>query len=265
MYNRSGVLVLPASMIITRKDIDMFIQQNIVLRDDDVEHVSIVNLVDSAITEIKGAFESVRVSEQIPYDAVRDKIIPIINDMSRHPNLNQILTHLEQHDEYTYRHSVGVALISRIIGKARGMQEHELLELTTSAFLHDIGKFHIPEEIMNKPGKLTDSEFEQVKNHTEYGYQMLKRTVGITKRQALVALQHHEREDGSGYPFGLKGDEIDPHSKIVAVADVFHAMISKRIYKNPVPFYKVLQEMSQNVYGTLDLSKEHTIFLESIV
>jgi HD-GYP domain-containing protein (c-di-GMP phosphodiesterase class II) len=91
-----------------------------------------------------------------------------------------------------------------------------------------------------------------VKKHTVFGYEMIKQSAGISERHATVALQHHEREDGSGYPFGLKGEQIDPYSKVVAVADVFHAMISRRVYKNPVPFYKVLQEMSDNVYGALE-------------
>lgn len=254
IYNRSGVLVLPALSILTRKDIEMIIQQNIVLVEDDVEHVSIQHLVNSSIKEIKIAFEKVKNTDRIPFEYLRERIVPIINDMSRHPDLKHVLTHLEMHDEYTYRHSIGVALISRLIGKAKGLHTQELQELTSAAFLHDIGKVKIPDEILHKPGKLTNDEFTQVKNHTIYGYELISQTSGISHRQALVALQHHEREDGSGYPYGLKGDEIDPHSKIIAVADVFHAMISKRVYKNPVPFYKVLQEMSENAYGTLEPS-----------
>ncbi|MDF2723476.1 MAG: hypothetical protein K0Q59_3151 [Paenibacillus sp.] len=254
MYNRSGVLILPGSSILARKDIDMLLQQNVVLNEDDVEHVSIQHLVNSAVKEIEIAFEKVRNTDQIPFEYLRERIVPIVTDMSKHPDLKHILTHLERHDEYTYRHSIGVALISRLIGKAKGLQAEELLELTSAAFLHDIGKTKIPDEIINKPGRLTPEEFTLMKNHTIYGFELIKGTSGIPHRQALVALQHHEREDGSGYPYGLKGADIDPHSKIIAVADVFHAMISKRVYKNPVPFYKVLQEMSENAYGTLEPS-----------
>ncbi|MGG1518507.1 HD-GYP domain-containing protein [Paenibacillus oryzisoli] len=254
IYNSLGVLVLPALSNLTRKDIEMLLQQKITLNEDDVEHVSIQHLVHSSIQEIKIVFDKVRTTEQIPFDHLQERIIPIVTDMSMHPELQHILTHLEQHDEYTYRHSIGVALISRLIGKAKGLDEQELRELTTAAFLHDIGKVKIPNGIINKPEKLTDEEFAQIKNHTVYGYELIKCTTGIPYRQALVALQHHEREDGSGYPYGLKGDDIDPHSKIIAVADVFHAMISKRVYKNPVPFYRVLREMSANAYGALEAS-----------
>ncbi len=254
MYNSRGVLVLPAQTVLTGKDIEMLLQQNILLEEDDVEQVSIQNLVNASIKEIKAVFEKVRNTNQIPFDFLRDRILPIIDDMSRHPHLKQILDHLERHDEYTYRHSIGVALISRFIGKAKGLHNEELQELTSAAFLHDIGKVKIPDEILNKPGKLSDEEFAQVKKHTVYGYDMISQTSGIPPRQAKVALQHHEREDGSGYPYGLKGDDIDPYSKMIAVADVFHAMISKRVYKDAVPIFKVLREMSENAYGRLEPS-----------
>ena len=252
IYNRLEALVIPAFTILSRKDIEMLIQQGIALQEDDVEQGSILHLVDDAITEIKVVFEKVRYSNYVPLDNIHEKIIPIIILMSHRPDLKDILTRLEQHDEYTYRHSIGVALFSRLIGKAKGFHERELLELTTAGFLHDIGKAKIPEEIINKPGKLTLEEFNIVKNHTLYGFDLICNSSGVSRRHALVALQHHEREDGSGYPYAVKAEDIDEYSKIVAVADVFHAMISKRVYKNPVPFYKVLQEMSQNAYGPLE-------------
>jgi len=222
--------------------------------DDNYEQASVRQFVNSAIKEIKIAFEKVKVTDQLPFENIREKMIPIINDMSRHPDLDHILTQLKRQDENTYRHSIGVALISNIIGKVKGLCPQEIQELTSAAFLHDIGKVKIPDEIIHKPGKLTNEEFALIQNHTIYGYEMISQTPGLSHRQALVALQHHEREDGSGYPFGLRGNDIDPYSKIIAIADVFHAMISKRSYKKTVPFYKVLQDMSMNAYGTLEPS-----------
>lgn len=252
IYNRSGVLILPSLTVLTRNNMEMLVHQNITLDYDDVEHVSILHLVNSAVQEIKSVFEKVRKSKIIPIEDVIEKIIPSIVEMSQRPDLKHIMTHLEQHDEYTYRHSIGVALISRLIGKAKGLPAHELLELTTAGFLHDIGKMMVPEEILNNPGKLTDEEFVLIKNHTMYGFEIIKNTPGILHRHAIIALQHHEREDGSGYPYGLTGVDIDPYSKIVAVADVFHAMISKRVYKSSIPFYEVLNEMTKEMYGRLE-------------
>ncbi|MDF2660897.1 MAG: hypothetical protein K0Q94_3688 [Paenibacillus sp.] len=254
MYNRAGVLIVPVHTVLASKDVELLVRQQVRLRDEDVERLPVLDLIETAICEVKSAFDKIRHSERMPLDRFHEKIIPIIVKMSEHPDLNLIFALLERKDEYTYRHSIGVALIAKLIGKAKGLPAQELLELTSAAFLHDIGKVKIPDDILNKAGKLTPREFELIQNHTIYGYELLKHVSGIPHRHALVALQHHEREDGSGYPGGLTGEAIDCHSKIVAVADVFHAMISKRVYKNPVPFYKVLVEMSENAYGTLEPS-----------
>jgi putative nucleotidyltransferase with HDIG domain len=252
IYNDLGTLVLPILRVLTKQDIRLLSRQKVNLTDEDVEPVPILHLVDAAIKEVRDLFDDARNLGEIPFVNVRDNIIPMIMFMSNHPNLNHILRHLEVYDEYVYRHSIGVALLSKLIGKARGFDETQLLEVTTAGFLHDIGKAKIPGAILNKPGRLSDEEYELVKEHTVYGYDIIKQSAGIPERNAYVALQHHEREDGSGYPFGLKGSDIDVYSKIVAVADVFHAMVSKRVYKNPVPFFQVLKEMSDNVYGMLD-------------
>jgi HD-GYP domain-containing protein (c-di-GMP phosphodiesterase class II) len=252
IYNRFSVLVLPANAVLTGKDIHSLIQQEIMLKEDDVVSTSILHLVDLAVDEIKDTFEKTRDSGKIPFEKLHGKIIPIIVEMSELPDISPILTRMEERDTDTYRHSIGVAVLSRLIGKLRRMSEPELLELTVAGFLHDIGKVKIPERIVQKTGKLSPEEIAQIRRHPEYGYEIMSHSPGITERQALVALQHHEREDGSGYPFGLTGAEIDPHSKIVAVADVFHAMISRRPYKDPVPFHKVIQAMLEDVYGALE-------------
>lgn len=252
VYNRSGALVLSAFTLLTRKDVEMLNRQQIFLRDDDVESASVMNLVNAAIHEITLAFDKVKQSRRIPLETIHEKIVPLLHEMSRHSSLKSVLTHLQQHDEYTYRHSIGVAVLSRFIGSSTGLKEKALDELTVAGFLHDIGKMMVPEEIINKPGKLTGDEYRLVKNHTIYGFEIIKNTPGLSYRDALIALQHHEREDGSGYPYGLKGIDIDPYSKIIAVADVFHAMITKRAYKEPIPFYKALQHMWVHAWGTLE-------------
>jgi HD-GYP domain-containing protein (c-di-GMP phosphodiesterase class II) len=103
-----------------------------------------------------------------------------------------------------------------------------------------------------------------MKKHTIYGYDMIKNTVGSAHRHSIVALQHHEREDGSGYPLGLTGDKLDILSKIVAVADVFHAMTSKRVYHEAIPFHQVLHKMQQDAFGKLDPTIT-TVFMDKIM
>lgn len=112
-----------------------------------------------------------------------------------------------------------------------GLSEEELIDLAIGTLLHDVGKLRVPETILSKPGKLTNEEFEHVKRHTSYGYETLRRLPDISSRSALIALEHHERYDGSGYPQGLKGKEIHQFGRITGVADVYEALTANRVYR----------------------------------
>ncbi|MBO4214542.1 MAG: HD-GYP domain-containing protein [Lachnospiraceae bacterium] len=147
-----------------------------------------------------------------------------------------MLNALKTTDDSTYSHSVNVAIIARMIGSWVKMSDQELNDLTLGALLHDIGKCSIPEEILKKKGKLLPKEYELMKMHTTYGY-------GILRGQDLspdimdVALHHHERNDGSGYPHGLEGKDIGDYAAITAIADVYDAMTSPRSYRGAMcPF-----------------------------
>lgn len=142
-------------------------------------------------------------------------------------------------DDSTYAHSLNVALISRAIGKWLHLSKEDLDTLTLAGLLHDIGKTQIPDEILNKQGKLTDEEFDLIKSHSKKGHSILKGT-SFDTRIKLAALQHHERYDGSGYPRGLEGDEIDTFASIVAIADVYDAMTAARSYRAPQCAFQVI-------------------------
>lgn len=142
-------------------------------------------------------------------------------------------------DDSTYAHSLNVALIARAIGKWLQLSKDDLDTLTLAGLLHDIGKTQIPDEILNKQGKLTDEEFDLIKSHAKKGHNILKNT-NFDKRIKLAALQHHERFDGSGYPRGLEADEIDMFASIVAIADVYDAMTAARSYRAPQCAFQVI-------------------------
>jgi HD-GYP domain-containing protein (c-di-GMP phosphodiesterase class II) len=133
--------------------------------------------------------------------------------------------------------------------------------ISFALLLHDIGKIKISDDILNKTSSLTSEEYAEMKLHTHFGYEIIHSISGMTEEHALVALQHHEREDGSGYPFGITGNDITSYSKIVAVADVFHTMISERVYKKPTPLYQVLKELDRCAYGSLHPKVVHTFIL----
>jgi len=208
--------------------------------------------IHEAVEQARQLFEEVRSTRKIPLLELRQSVIPVIREAAGSHDLLTLLASLQPIDDYTYRHNIAVGIIAHLIGTWLGMEQKELLQLTTAALLHDVGKMMIPQDVLNKPGKLTMEEFEIMKQHTLLGYEILEGTVGITHRQALVALQHHERMDGSGYPFGLTGDKIELFSRIVSVADMFHAMMSHRVYRTPSPFYKVLFQLEKDTFGLLD-------------
>lgn len=140
----------------------------------------------------------------------------------------------EARSEETGNHVQRVSKYAKILAEKYGLSKRDVMLVTLASPIHDIGKIAIPDKILLKPGKLTPSEFEIVKSHTTIGYELLKNSNrDLLKSAAIIAHQHHERYDGTGYPQGLKGEEIHIFGRIVAVADVFDALGSPRVYKKP--------------------------------
>jgi putative nucleotidyltransferase with HDIG domain len=162
-------------------------------------------------------------------------------------------------DEYTYRHCVEVAAISMVIAKHMRYSRNEIRDIGVAGLLHDIGKMRIPPEIINKPGRLTAEEMEIVKKHSLYSYEMIQDKTDLTENIKLGVLQHHEKTDGSGYPYGLKEDQINPYAEILAVADIYDALISQRPYKKPYS-PKTACEMMYAMSGILALDPLRTLF-----
>ncbi|WP_325225265.1 HD-GYP domain-containing protein [Schnuerera sp.] len=145
-------------------------------------------------------------------------------------------------DEYTYNHSINVAIYSAYIGKLIRLDKERINELCQAALLHDIGKSKVPKDILNKKGRLTEEEFKVVKKHTIDGY-ILSKGLSFLKEEVREAiLNHHEREDGSGYPRGIKGREINLYGKILAIADVYDALTSERVYKKKSTPFDAIEE-----------------------
>ena len=170
---------------------------------------------------------------------------------------------LSTYDNYTYTHSVNVDILSVILGVACGLRDDELKKLSQAALLHDIGKTCVPIEILNKPGKLTDEEFAEIKNHPRYGYNMLKDNHDISSVTRNAILSHHENEDGSGYPRALISDKIHLFAKIIHIADVYDALTTKRVYKDAMNPADALEYLMANAEKLFD-KELLTIFMEYI-
>lgn len=194
----------------------------------------------------------VKSGKEIDVNDLTQPVFNLADEVSNPSAVFDMLHSLRQYNDETYAHSVNVSLISNALGRWMNLSEPDLNLLTQAALIHDVGKLFIPDSIIKKPGKLTDEEYEIIKGHTVRGYEFVK-NMNIDPHIKFAVLQHHERCDGSGYPFGLKSDKIDIFSKYISVADVYDAVTSARVYRGPLcPFtaISILEDEGLQKYDT---------------
>jgi putative nucleotidyltransferase with HDIG domain len=257
IVTRFGLILLNKHTILEAEHIPKLESHNVELTEEDVEFPEIAGqfrerLLTEATEEIRSMFLAIRLEEKVPMNEIAQRLVPAVEQAAGSNDLFDLLSSIQSKDDYTYRHNIGVGLLATMIGKWLQLPDDELRVLTMAATLHDIGKVRIPEHILNKPGKYTSEEYEIMKKHAEYGYEILLQSDCADPRIPLVALQHHEREDGGGYPYGITGKQIHFFSKIVAVADVFHAMTSHRVYRPGKSFCEVIRQLHESRFGKLD-------------
>lgn len=159
------------------------------------------------------------------------------------------LLKITSYDFYTYTHSVNVGVLSVMLSKVLfgGSDAHDMHELGAAFFLHDIGKIKVDPAILNKPGKLTEDEMKKMRQHPYQGFKILSEANQLSNECGIIVMQHHEREDGNGYPRKLKGDAIHPYGRIGCVADVFDAITAERSYKPKVSTFDALKIMKEQM------------------
>ncbi|MCL1976406.1 MAG: HD-GYP domain-containing protein [Firmicutes bacterium] len=182
-------------------------------------------------------------------DTLADQLVKCL---SEDKNTLVHITDLKCYDEYTYHHSLSVAILSIAIGQALGLDEHKLYSLSKCAIMHDIGKTAVPTEIINKQAKLNKEEYSIAKSHAPAGYRCLNKYAANNPELLSAVLFHHERYDGNGYPYGLKGDRIPLFSRIIAVADVYDALTSHRPYRLPESPGEALEYIMGNAEMAFD-------------
>lgn len=160
-----------------------------------------------------------------------DKAFEMMETLLKNEEILPLLTDIRILDDYTFKHSINVCTTSLISSIFMGYDGERLFELGAGALLHDVGKTKVPHAILKKPGRLSMQEFEEVKLHTRHGYEILSACSTLSPRAAYIAKAHHERMNGKGYPMGLVSYQIAEEAKIVAIADVYDALVSERIYR----------------------------------
>lgn len=170
---------------------------------------------------------------------------------------------LKVSDEYTFKHSVDVATMAMVIAKKHGLSDREVYEVGISGLLHDVGKSKIPNDILNKPERLSDEEFDIMKQHSLYGYRILEEKEDISEHIRLGVLQHHEKIDGSGYPLSVPGEKICLYARILSVVDIYDALVTERPYKKAFSKRDAV-EMIMAMTDELDVSVMRS-FLGSVI
>jgi putative nucleotidyltransferase with HDIG domain len=284
IFNEHGLLIVSAHTVLNVTDIDKLLLHKVdyievMLRGQPQEQPEIhdqgeewlpeqvisrqVEAYEEAVNGIKELFEQVGKDGKLDEDQVNSSFAPLSDQFVQERDVVSLLLTLNNQDDYTYQHSVQVGMISYYIAKWLG-QTKERAEIAGKAgYLHDIGKCRIDKDILTKPYKLTDAEYEEIKKHPIYGYELIKASK-MSEAIAQAALQHHERFDGTGYPHQITGSEMLPISKIVAVADIYSAMISARVYQEKKDLLYVLRELNRLSFGKLD-PKITQVFIRNMI
>lgn len=198
-------------------------------------------------------FEEVRMGKAVDVGGARQLVEDISDSISRNPGAIISLARLKTADDYTYMHSVAVCAMMVALAKQLGLDEAQTRSCGMAGLLHDLGKVAMPVDVLNKPGKLTDAEFDIMKQHPVEGHKMLLAGSGVDPVAIDVVLHHHEKTSGTGYPKGLKGDQISLYSKMGAVCDVYDAITSNRPYKAGWDPAESLRKMAEWANGHFDL------------
>ncbi len=234
-----------------RHPFQQYIEANIrqILNDPSVDKFTKASIIyDSSKQLVEDILSNPRLAENIQRSQamVESTVLFILEGQSAFQNMVRVMSF----DYSTYTHSVNVCTFALALARFTGIERtEELNRLGTGALLHDVGKTRIPESLLNKQGPLTEDEMDIVRRHPQWGCEIIHETNLISKESYLPILQHHEREDKSGYPNSIGSGEIHLFSKIVSIADVFDAMTTKRAYRHAVATYPALKEMYSLIDG----------------
>lgn len=196
---------------------------------------------------VRHMMDDIRMGQQIQIDRIEPLVENMVDSIFRNQDALLPLARLKNHDDYTFEHSVSVCALLVAFGRGMKLSKEVIKEMALGGLLHDVGKARIPDEILNKPAKLTDDEYVRIQSHVAQGRLLLEQTPGIGEIARQVTCQHHERFDGSGYPDKLAGGDISLYGQMAAIVDVYDAISSERVYHkgmSPTQALKKLLEWS---------------------
>lgn len=266
IYNEEGQALLQMGAYLTERVISLLKEKGIsyvYIQQPGTEDIDARDTLDpqlraQSIKTIRNHFRTVSnhgwLKKSIDMDTMSQSfsslVSTVLDDILKQKEAVSLLSDVVCFDTYIFHHSLNVTIYTLSLGKAMGLNKEELHKLGMGALLHDIGKMTVSEQILNKTARLSDEEFEEIKKHTVEGFEILRKSHTLSLVTAHCAYQHHEREDGSGYPRQLKGDEIHPFAKMIGISDVFDAVTSHRVYRQAMLPHEGLELLYSGV-GTL--------------
>lgn len=207
-------------------------------------HVEQARRLHGEATQIvRDMMGDIRLGKQIELEKIEPLVERMVDSIFRDQDALLPLARLKEHDSYTFQHSVSVCALMTAFARTLELPREIIREIAIGALLHDVGKARVPDEILNKPAKLTDAEFDKMKNHVVQSKIILQATPGISDIALDVAAQHHERHDGTGYPNKLKGEAISLYGQMGAIVDVYDALTSNRVYHRGMPPTEALRKI----------------------
>ncbi len=221
--------------------------------DIDLEEVISHDLRQQALMTLNETFYQVIKGKEVSIEPVKELVDGIIEEILSSKKSVVSLVQLRQHDDSVFAHSVNVAALSAFVGKFLGFSHSQLKMLALGSVMHDLGKIKVPVEILNKPDKLSPKEWELIKKHSSWSAELITEKMPEERESINIALQHHERMDGSGYPYGLKGEDIHFLSRICACADVYDALTVDRPYRKRFSYAEALEYLMGNSHSLFDL------------
>jgi putative nucleotidyltransferase with HDIG domain len=253
----NGALLIPKGRVLNEQIIMKLLEMgifNVLVKDNWVneeEFIAFDKIYSEEVQKVKDTFKYVKYKQAVKISEFESIVEDLLNRTEMSKNMLLYMKLIERKDEYTFQHSINVSISSMLMGKWIGYSHEDIKLLGVAAVLHDVGKVMIPGEILNKPDKLTNMEFSIIKNHTKLGFRLLSNSGNINEAIKNVALTHHERLNGGGYPFGIIG-HISEMTRIVSICDVYDAVTSQRVYRdkaNPLDGLKIIFD---NSYSGLD-------------
>lgn len=214
--------------------------------------------------EVKEVLDAINSGKSLESKNVDSALVSIRKNVHDSFDVLKCIDSIRTVDEYTYAHCVNVSLLAMTLARWLGFDSKAVEEIAKAGLLHDVGKARVDAEILNKHDKLVPEELEEMKKHPTYGYRMVENMNDISKGIKMAVLMHHERCDGSGYPLGAKGDQIHQYAKVLAIADVYDAMTSDKVYSKRKSVFEVLKYMQEEMANVLDRIML-SVFVERIV